>query len=87
MRNNTELWLGIRRVLKLYDQMLREVCEEYHLTDVYKRQLQYYDGYMAELARQTTEDEWGIVNSREDPYLKRLLETQLMTAILKFKIK
>lgn len=34
MRNNTELWLGIRRVLKLYDQMLREVCEEYHLTAV-----------------------------------------------------
>ena len=51
------------------------------------RILQYYDGYMVELARQTTEDEWGIVNSREDPYLKRLLETQLMTAILKFQFK
>ena len=34
MRKNTELWLGIRRVLKLYDQMLREVCEEYHLPAV-----------------------------------------------------
>lgn len=51
------------------------------------RVLRYYDGYMTELARQTRTDEWGILRSQEDPYLKRLLETQLMTAILKFKIK
>lgn len=34
MRDNTEIWTGIRRVLKRYDQMLKEVCETYELTAV-----------------------------------------------------
>ena len=32
MKHSTETWMAIRRVLKLYEKMLRKVCTEYHLT-------------------------------------------------------
>lgn len=32
MRRNTETWLGIRRVFKLYERMLRKVCAGHQLT-------------------------------------------------------
>lgn len=51
------------------------------------RILSHYNSYMEALASQTRQDEWGMFHSTQDPYLKRLLETQLMTAILKFQFK
>lgn len=32
MRKSTETWLGIRRVFKLYERMLRKVCAGHQLT-------------------------------------------------------
>lgn len=32
MRKNTETWMGIRRVLRLYEKMLRKVCSGHQLT-------------------------------------------------------
>ena len=32
MKQNTETWMGIRGVIKLYEKMLKRVCTEHHLT-------------------------------------------------------
>ena len=32
MKQNTETWMGIRGVIKLYEKMLKRVCTEYDLT-------------------------------------------------------
>ena len=34
MERNTELLMGIRRIVKLYENMLREVCGKYGLTSI-----------------------------------------------------
>ena len=31
MRDNTEIWMGIRRVMKLYEMLLKDVCSRYDL--------------------------------------------------------
>lgn len=32
MRRSTELWMGLRSLLRLYDRMLKKVCTEHDLT-------------------------------------------------------
>ena len=34
MKDNSNLWLGIRKSLKLYEQMLKGVCIQYQLTGI-----------------------------------------------------
>ncbi len=34
MKDNSNLWLGIRKSLKLYEEMLKEVCVQYQLTGI-----------------------------------------------------
>ncbi|MCU7378953.1 helix-turn-helix domain-containing protein [Clostridiales Family XIII bacterium ASD5510] len=48
--------------------------------------LEHYSGYIDRLSKQDVQDEFGNLRFIGDPYLKRLLETQLIVAILKFKV-
>ncbi|NBI62788.1 helix-turn-helix domain-containing protein [Clostridiales bacterium] len=49
--------------------------------------LEHYERYIDKLATKQARDVFGNVEFMVDPYLKRVLETQLIISILKFKAR